>query len=99
VPPETESDTSWSNDSELSDKVEDLSIVTDSPPRSENYDLGVTAMFGCNHVPSGPFQCFPSKASGKRTLNGTINMSSMFKMVTNLKADYPWLVQNFISEM
>ena len=34
LPLETESETSWSDDSELSNIVEDLSFVMDSPPRS-----------------------------------------------------------------
>ena len=39
VPPETEYETSWFDGSELSGVVDDLSLVTDFPPRSDNDDL------------------------------------------------------------
>jgi len=58
VPPETESKTSWSDDSELSDVVDDVSLVTDSPPRSDNDDLEVTAIYGRDDVPSGMFHMY-----------------------------------------
>jgi len=52
LPLETESETSCSDDSELSNIVEDLSFVMDSPPRSETWR---SQLFGRDDVPSGQF--------------------------------------------
>ena len=58
LPLETESETSCSDDSELSNIVEDLSFVMDSPPRSENDDLEVTAVWSRRRAKRSVYLCY-----------------------------------------